>query len=197
MKYIERLEEAAIKTTQMGLDIGSNPFPLKGELSKDQLRDIVNKCFLLLDDMHVTMASQVAAKCTLVHLNLHKLLFSEFGIRSFITIGDCVFANQNYVYNEMNYELIDSELRSPNVDKTLTAHVWLTLEDGTVLDFTMMPHIDMQYGDADYHLASREPIVVPPSIYSDSNYHRPYLVGLDFLVKTKTIDSSITANIYS
>lgn len=186
MKYKDRFISAVNKTQELGLNVSLYPLPFKKEMSHKKIHDVIRHCFWNLHSKGIFYASQVAAKCTLISLELQNALRIA-GVKSYITIGDVVFAEQDYIYCEMSYESIGGELKNPNVYSPLKAHVWLTLEDGTIIDFTAMAHIDLMCGDPDFELSSSKVVVARPGVESKSNYYRPYLVDVDFLIKTGTI----------
>jgi hypothetical protein len=87
--------------------------------------------------------------------------FNELDLDSYITIGGRYW--DDYIYCEMPYENIERELNSPDLNNSIKAHIWLTLSDGTIIDCT----------------AETDNVE-----NAKSGYHRPYLIGADFLLKT-------------
>ena len=108
----------------------------------------------------------------------------QLGIKTYITIGDRYWSEDN-IYCEMSYENIRSELASPDAHNTIDAHVWLTLTDGTILDFTSEAHIDVMERRGCF--PANECFQVIQKSQPVVGYHRPFLVGFDFLFKTGCI----------
>ena len=85
----------------------------------------------------------------------------------------------------MSKGFIESELDNPNIGGDINAHVWLTLTDGTILDCTAEAHAGLLFKRG-LHPAHKCIMLVDPSQEENamSGYHRPYLIGTDFLEKT-------------
>lgn len=85
----------------------------------------------------------------------------------------------------MTDESIIKELDSQNIHEPVKAHVWLTLADGTILDCTAEAHADLLFQRGN-HPAHNCMMLVDPNQPENAKegYHRPFLVGPDFLEKT-------------
>lgn len=86
----------------------------------------------------------------------------------------------------MSYDYILQELTSPNVTKTIDAHKWLTLTDGTIIDFTGEAYHDIIHGRGNYPVAKCHQVIRLNTDTTSGN-HRPFLIGSDFLYKTGSI----------
>ncbi|AZG35788.1 MULTISPECIES: hypothetical protein [Shewanella] len=183
MDYKKRLEEAFSKTKNLDFTIDIPLFPLKVVIPKEIKKHIFQLCTDALNHYGYVSSSELAAKCTPVHLMIQSHLKSNLNIDSCITIGDLYW--DDYIYCEMTGDSIKKELENPKVHETIKAHVWLTLLDGTILDCTAQAHLDLLQ-DRGVHPAHECIMLVEPNKSEDakSGYHRPFLLGTDFLTKT-------------
>jgi hypothetical protein len=180
LNYEERIISAIEKTKSLGLELTVNPYPFKAALSHEEKLKALRLCVDLLYSKGFKSSSDLASNCTPVHLMTQHLLKTEFNIDSFITIGDRYW--DDYVYCEMSYEKIERELKSPDFNKPIKAHVWLTLSDGTIIDFTAEAHADLLFQRGENPIENCIMIVDIDNEENDkSGYHRPYLLGVDFL----------------
>lgn len=186
MNYITRLQKAFNRTKQLGLITECSPFPLQPRLPTDLLQAIFQQSGDALYENGYEKSSDLASKCAQVHLMLQHILRHTLQVESFITIGDRFW--HDYIYCEMSDEGIINELRNPKINEPSKAHIWLTLVDGTILDCTAEAHADILF-DRGEHPAHQCMMVVPPDQQEDDKrgYHRPFLLGTDFLLRTGTI----------
>ncbi|MBW3163053.1 hypothetical protein [Ferrimonas balearica] len=120
---------------------------------------------------------------------LHELINNHIGVNCYVTIGDHYW--HDCVYCEMSYEKAEQELLSPDTSKPIDAHVWLTLEDGTVMDFTGEGHRDIIWKRGDFPVEECVSIIDPDVKLDDKKgYHRPFFVGLGYLINTGSIGAS-------
>lgn len=186
MNYIERLINAIDYTRSLGLKIEKSPIPLDENIGRSTLQDIIQLCSEALYHYGYQTSEDLAGNCTPVHLMLMSHLKSDMNIESFITVGDRYW--DDYVYCEMSKNSIESELKKPSSDGDIKAHVWLTLADGTILDCTAEAHIDLLFNRGLHHAHECIMLVDPNrEECAKTGYHRPYLIGTDFLEKTGTI----------
>ncbi len=186
MNYTTRLQQAFIRTKHLGLSTESNPFPLKPSLPQEILQAIFQISGEALYANGYEKSSDLASKCAQVHLMLQQVLIQTMQVKSFITIGDRFW--HDYVYCEMSDEGIINELRSPKINEPSKAHIWLTLVDGTILDCTAEAHAEIMFDRGEFP-SHQSIMVVPPDQQEDDKkgYHRPFLLGTDFLLRTGTI----------
>ncbi|MDF3124196.1 hypothetical protein [Rheinheimera sp. 1928-s] len=182
MSYKIRFEAALGKTKELGLMFQGVQYPFQAPLSFEVKRKVLQSCVDVLFAHGYQNSSSLAGKCTPIHLMMHRYLKDELGIDSYITIGDYYW--NDYIYCEMSYEIIKSELTQLDITKPLKAHVWLTLTDGTIIDCTLQGHADLLFNRGDFPVEKCLTIVEINSSEDEvSGYHRPYLVGSDFLMK--------------
>ncbi|WP_429886016.1 hypothetical protein [Geoalkalibacter halelectricus] len=183
MSYKDRLTEAVNYTLSLGLKIEKSPLPLGDKIKNAMMKDIFQLCGDALYHYGFQTSSDLANKCTPVHLMLQHHLKNDMNLDSFITLGDRFW--DDYVYCEMSKASIESELKNPNMGGDIKAHVWLTLTDGTILDCTAEAHADLLFNRGE-HPAHKCIMIIDPNKQENakSGYHRPYLIGTDFLEKT-------------
>lgn len=183
MSYTKRLIEALNRTKKLGLELGSSPLPLKADLPIEVKKKIFQLCAEALNHYGYIKSSDLASKCTPVHLMLQSHLKYDLNIDSYITVGDRYW--DDYIYCEMSDESIKKELESPNIHEPVKAHVWLTLSDGTILDCTAEAHADLLFKRGE-HLAHECIMLIDSNQQEDAKtgYHRPFVLGSSFLEKT-------------
>ncbi|TMO27371.1 hypothetical protein CWC28_10735 [Pseudoalteromonas sp. S4492] len=183
MNYRKRLVEALDRTEKLGLKLDFSPLPLTADLPIDVKQNIFQLCAEALNHYGYVTSSDLASKCTPVHLMLQSHLKSDLNIDSYITIGDRYW--DDYIYCEMSDESINKELESTNIHEPIKAHVWLTLSDGTILDCTAEAHADLLFKRGE-HPAHKCIMLIDPKQPEDAKtgYHRPFILGSAFLKKT-------------
>ncbi|WP_037428110.1 hypothetical protein [Shewanella colwelliana] len=182
MNYKERFIKAVLATKELGLKVDKEPLPIEKALSKSKLQSIQLLCFEVLKFRGYSYSSDLAQKCIPVHLDLKHFLKLYLDVDSYITVGDRYW--DDYVYCEMSYESIKDELANPGRGD-LKAHVWLTLSDGTLLDCTAEAHADLIFGRPEYPIEQCIMLIKPTEVNdAKKGFHRPYLVGIDFLEKS-------------
>ncbi|MFT6421461.1 MAG: hypothetical protein ACJA2K_000173 [Thalassolituus sp.] len=183
MNYKDRVIEAIKYTQSLGLNIEKNPLPFDEKLAHSIKQQVYQLCAEALHHYGYEKSSDLAGKCTPVHLMLQSHLKSDLSIDSFITVGDRFW--DDYVYCEMTKESIENELHNRNINEPIKAHVWLTLTDGTILDCTAEAHADLLFKRGE-HPAAKCIMIVEPDKEENakSGYHRPALLGIGFLEKT-------------
>ncbi|MCO4171636.1 hypothetical protein [Aeromonas veronii] len=182
MSYKSRFEAAVTKTREIGLRLKEEPYPFKQPLSFEEKRQALQLCVDVLFAHGYKTSSDLAGHCTPVHLMAQYFLKEKLGIESYITVGDRYW--NDYIYCEMSYDSIRYELMNPDITKPIKAHVWLTLSDGTIIDCTAEAHADLLFERGDFPVHQCLMIVDPERVEDDvAGYHRPYLVGTDFLSK--------------
>lgn len=183
MNYIDRVIEAIKYTESLGLHVEKNPLPFDKQLAHSIKQQVYQLCTEALDHYDYKNSSDLAGKCTPVHLMLKHYLKKDLDLDSFITIGDRFW--DDYIYCEMTKESIENELENKNIHEPIKAHVWLTLTDGAILDCTAEAHADLLFNRGE-HPAGKCIMMIEPTKEEDakSGYHRPALIGSGFLEKT-------------
>lgn len=130
----------------------------------------------------------LAGNCIQVNAWLADLL-AYFGVKSVMTIGSMCLEH-GYVYMPLDYEKLHAELNAPQPDKDIGVHVWLTLEDGSIVDWVGPAWYDQKIGK---NYPVNECLdVLSQGVFDDSPYsYKPYLVGSEYLKKTGAIRSEL------
>ncbi|WP_404983768.1 hypothetical protein [Cobetia marina] len=183
MNYKSRFIDAVKYTKSLRLNAEDIPASFTEKLSRSTLQEILQLCSDALYHYGFNDSTDLASQCVRVHSLIKQHLKDDMGIDSYITIGDRYW--DDYIYCEMGRAAIEQELTSPEVDQPIKAHVWLTLSDGTVIDCTAEAHADIIFG-RDVHPSHQCIMLITPDQEEDAKvgYHRPYLVGEDFIIKT-------------
>lgn len=183
MNYKDRFYDALAKTKELTLTIDN--IKLQHELSVEEIRSMLGVAVKALYRHGYKNSSMLAKKCIPVHLLVQQEIASLLGLTTYITIGDRFWADDD-IYCKMSYDDIKTELNSPQILNPIKCHTWLTLTDGTILDFTSEAHLDV-ITDRGIHPTEKCFQVILPSDSSANSYHRPFLVGDDFLYKTGAV----------
>ncbi|HEY0924271.1 hypothetical protein [Rheinheimera pacifica] len=184
MNYKDRCINAVKKTKEFGLEIDQSPIPFSKPISNSKRQKILFNSAWALESIGYLTSFDLAQKCIPVHLMLNQFLKKELGVVSYITIGDRFWSNSE-IYCEMSYENIQKELNTPQINSPLNAHIWLTLSDGSILDCTSEAHLDV-LENRGIHATNQCLTYIEANSKQNvlSGYHRPYLFGSDFLIKT-------------
>jgi len=156
------------------------PPPFTEKIATEKLQRALGACIEHLTNIGFQSSFELAGRCVEVHNEIQRIL-EENNVESFFTIGDRVW--DDYIYCEMSYDQIGSELSNPTPNNPLKAHVWLTLSDGSILDFTSQPHMDLLQGDREYPIEQSIILKRLDDSWEKGNF-RPFLVGKQFLYKT-------------
>jgi hypothetical protein len=123
------------------------------------------------------------ARCFMLTTTASKLLIS-MGMRHTVTIGDVLLDGKSYF--RTSREVIIQEMGAGyDEDKPARAHAWITLEDGTIIDMSILPSAmrrlkrkKMKWIEAIY--CSRKP--TPLNVV-----HVPYLLGPEYIIRAATM----------
>ncbi|MBC9071974.1 hypothetical protein IAI53_08365 [Thauera sp. CAU 1555] len=178
--YKARFVSALKYTEKLGLDPGEKPVPWRGKISLKKARDVLLLSREVLDAAGMRQSSDLAMNCVAVHLKLQSAIYHYLKMKTYITIGDIFWSD--YVYCEMSHEAIEKELNNPMLGEPIKSHVWLTLQDGSILDCTGEAHLDLIFGREEHPLEQCLTFI-PPDKNIEDGYRRPFLVGPEFLVK--------------
>ena len=191
MNYKERFIAAVNKTKELHIGSVEKVLPLGKSLSEKKKIQILNLCHEALLHQGFNQSSDLAKQCVPVHMMLQQILSDHLNIKSHITIGDKYWSD--YIYCETSYDYITNEYSEPNEHSPLQAHVWLTLSDGTILDCTGEAHADMLMGRGEHPTHQCLSYIKPTENIADG-YHRPYIVGSEFLYKTGSFAIHVAYN---
>ncbi|TYK66028.1 hypothetical protein [Colwellia echini] len=186
MVYTTKFQEALSKTKELALTTESIQF---GELlSVEEIKEVLQVCIQALYENGYTNSERLAGKCVPVNMLLNGLLGCSTNFKTYITIGDRYWA-ENDIYCQMSYQYILNELKAPDFSKPIQAHVWLTLSDGTIIDFTSEAHLDILYKRGDHPVEKCFQVIRPNDVIIEG-VHRPFLIGDNFLFKSGAVQLS-------
>jgi len=179
--YKTKFISAYHKTKELGLHIEGKPIPIGKALPDKKIKNICEITLGMLRSSELKNSYDLAEKCIPVHMSLKEVLKKHLNVNAHVTIGDRYW--DDFIYCEMTYDSIVKEIESPSFDSPLRAHVWLTLSDGTILDCTGEAHSDLLFERGIY--PSEQCIsLIRPDKRIQQGYHRPFLIGSEFLTKT-------------
>lgn len=183
LKYTDRFQSALSNTKELALSV--EPIKFENTLPIEEIKSIIQVCVNALYQGGYANSESLAGKCVPANMLISEVLEWRLGVKTYITIGDKYWSDSD-IYCEMSYESITRELKKPDVTKPIQAHVWITLTDGTIIDFTGEAHIDILQERGNFP-AEECFQVIRPSDVIEGGFHRPFLIGADFLFKTGAI----------
>lgn len=185
MNYKVEFEKAVLQTWELNLNLHGKPIPLMTDpIPKENVLLVLGECIPYLKQNGYFSSQELSGKCVAVHLLIKSILRQAFGLESHITIGS--MHGNGWKYCAMSYSYIREELQSPSTTEELKAHIWLTLPDGSIVDWTGQAWYDLQTKET--HELENCLVYLAPNEFNPEHYYRPYLVGEEFLVRTGTID---------
>lgn len=185
MDYKFDFEKAVHQTCELNLNLHGNPLPLKAEkIPKENVLCVLGECMPYLLQNGYFSSQELSGNCVAVHLLIKSVLKQRFGLECYITIGS--MHGEGWNYCAMSYSYIQQELKSPNPNTELQAHIWLTLPDGSIIDWTGQAWCDLQ--EKITHKLEECLVYLAPNEFNPEHYYKPYLVGEEFLVRSGTID---------
>ena len=182
MHYKIGLNRAIKNTQEQGLSCNLRRLGkgYKIQTLQNAITQVVN---ILTSKLGLRNTKDVSRKCFLIH-PLAKNLLSNMGIKSEVTIGN-VIRNGCEHYPNATIETITKELYNPSSkDSVFNGHCWLTLRDGSILDFTY--YCDLTNPKAPEPWLNNV-LYVDISDYQKREYHIPFYLGEEFLEKTNCI----------
>ncbi|MCD9474422.1 MULTISPECIES: hypothetical protein [Photobacterium] len=183
MNYNEHFNNAVIFSKEN--DILNKYIELsERKLSKKELNNIIKLAVDYLIDNGFKWSHQIAFKCGAIHYILSEYLSSK-NIINEVTIGDLYADGEAW----MDYSTIDEllkEAHSPDVNKEINFHCWITLGDGTVLDFT---HLAEHYKNSGQCVDIISCLcVIKANTYNPIHYYIPRIVGREYILKSKVFE---------
>lgn len=135
MKYLEKVQDAYRATNEIGVPTPKKiKFSNNRKLSKHKIDSIYKQCLYAFSKFGWLNSSHIYNQCVLVNTTAFKVITTVLKIQAYLTIGYTKI-NGNPI-NETTLETLKTELLNPNFESPLPIHVWITLEDGTVIDWT-------------------------------------------------------------
>jgi hypothetical protein len=185
MQYKEDFKNAVRMTKQLGLKLESPmQYFVDKSIPQEKFTSMIEELVPYLKNNGYLSSSNLNRNCVQVHIAVQCLLKNIFNIDSFLTIGS--MHGPDFDYCVMSYEEIKSELKNPKSSQELQAHVWLTLPDGSIFDWTGLAWYFENFGesvpmeDCALHIPVNSEVTAP--------VYKPFVIGEDYLVATGTID---------
>lgn len=154
-----------------------------GKLESEQLEDLVNSAYLYsvdhLEKSGVTR-ERIRLSCATISYIIHKKL-ELVGIKSTLTTGDYYFVD-SYMY-ETTEKYLSEMLKDPSGHWCF--HVWLTLENGVLIDATRMI-----YHEKELFLRKQingEPLICHLSELPSDLSYKPMILGDKYLKKVEAL----------
>lgn len=182
MNYLHQYEQAVTFSIQHGLldSIQTQELPL----SKEQIIEICCNFF----KMKGYTSDKLAFNCPIIHFKLSQIL-KMHGVLSEVTIGQLIYKGKPVIRDFSVQRLLD-DLYIKVHSRKIYLHCWLTLSDGTILDFTHLA------GEASNRNKIKKLancyIWIPknkPDIYHNKYRYQPKIVGHDYLLRVNAFNS--------
>ncbi|MCT6698366.1 hypothetical protein [Rheinheimera sp. 4Y26] len=184
MQYTGLFESAVRMTEELGLKlVMPKQFFCSEEISSEKLHAMVSAFVPFFKSNGYFSSKDLNKNCVQVHIAAQNLFKEMFGIDSYLTIGS--MHGDGFDYCAISYEEIKSEIKKPNLAQELRAHIWLTLSDGSIFDWTGLAWYLENCGIT----APLEECAmhIPLNTTMKELRYKPFLIGKDYLVVTGTI----------
>jgi len=176
--YLNKFLQAQKQSSSLKLKHSN--FKLESE--KHDLQDIIEIVKFgieLMKSLGVSSTAEARSKCMTVHQIIHSELLAA-GIPTELTIGNVMLREKPFIESMTLQSLID-ELESPMLDKPQDIHCWLTLNDSSIIDFTI--YSSLTSPDKPECLEDNY-VYIEPFEHDSKHYYVPMLVGIEYLVRT-------------
>jgi hypothetical protein len=153
------------------------------EVNVDIALQEIRKHFKLVKIMSYIKPNYIIGKCfQMVIIASQALIIAR--IKHRVTIGN-VLVN-GVPYYKTSPEIVANEMVKGYIaDEVAHAHAWITLEDGTVIDLTILPSIN-------YHKERKKPLKFIKYFYNSKEHyahkieHIPYHLGPEYIIRAIT-----------
>ena len=178
--YQKEFQEALTRTDKLGFIIPKWNFEdrlLHSNNSREKISNILNN-FLKSQEMSY---EDLACECIFVHTKISELIANEIDCKSLITIG--WFYDERI--NKSCYEFTEEEFKYFTSDRSqklpgFDVHVWITLDSGEIIDFTLLTTI----GKIDGNFAPGTTLMCRPEEPECFIKYHPMVVGEEAVMKT-------------
>lgn len=139
--YQKEFQEALKRTGELGFTIPQWQFTDRILKSNDSIKKVSNTFNNFLRSQQMSY-EDLSGQCIFVHTETSKLIATEIDCDSLITIG--WFYDETI--NESCYEFTTKEFEyfvknKPQILQGFDVHVWITLDSGEIIDFTLLTTI--------------------------------------------------------
>jgi hypothetical protein len=171
-KYSIKFKEAVKRSRKLGLNEGETYKRYKQNYSHEKLG---KSAIARYTEMGWTTAD-LSQNCGHAHAEIYHLLDS-FGEQVYLTIGNVVINGKHSL--KVTPEALVKELEKGECKGLMNMHVWLTLPDMSIMDFTIRPNQDLNnnvHSDIESSI-----IYLRPDEVDQDHYYEPMLVGAEYL----------------
>lgn len=171
-KYSVKFKEAVKRSRKLGLIEGESYKSYHQNYSYEKLG---RSAIARFSQMGWTTAN-LSQNCGHAHAEIYHLL-KNFDENIYLTIGNVVVNNQPWL--KVTPESLIKELENGKSNDYMNMHVWLTLPDMSIMDFTIRPNQDMNRGIQ--NTIEDSIIYLAPDEIDKDHYYEPMLVGPKYL----------------
>ena len=139
--YREEFREALERTKRLGFSNPKWKFENRLLRSEDSIKQISDALRNFLQDYNMTF-EDMSAQCIAVHAEMSEIITQIISCKALVTIG--WFYDQNI--NDSLYKFTEEEFKAWMSNEFQAfqgsdVHVWITLDSGEVIDFTLLTTI--------------------------------------------------------
>lgn len=182
-KYSVKFKEAVRRSRKLGLIEGESYKKYDQSYSHEKLG---RSAIARFSQMGWT-TENLSQNCGHAHAEIYHLLES-FDERVYLTIGNVVINNQPWL--KITPENLIKELEKGKSKDHMNMHVWLTLPDMSIMDFTIRPNQDMNRNIK--NSIEDSIIYLAPDELDKDHYYEPMLVGARYLQRIGVYELSTT-----
>jgi hypothetical protein len=177
--YQKEFHEALARTDKLGFITPKWSFKDRILHSNDSIRKVSNILNKFLGSQEMSY-EDLAGQCIFVHTGISELITTEIDYNSLITIG--WFHDEKI--NESFYKFTEEEFKyfvgnKPGIFQGFDVHVWITLDSGEIIDFTLLTTI----GEINGNFAPGTILMCRPEESECFIKYHPMVVGRDAALK--------------
>jgi hypothetical protein len=185
-RYNLKFLEAQQQSKHLGLQ--HNNLMITGDhYDIDFITQLASFSIGMMNSMGFHSTSDARSECMIVHHAIQRELIAR-GIPAELTIGNAMLRNKPFI-KDVNLHSLSNELSAPDFEQQQDIHCWLTLQDGSILDFTIYSSLTdpnkPEPLDKNY-------VYIAPLEHDTRHYYEPMLVGNEYLALTGAISTFVT-----
>lgn len=188
MSYRQQFIHAVNRSAELGLLNKAEILPLNPKpISTKKLKKYYDASlfFLTSPEMGIHGTDQLVGLCGLTHLLLAKFL-NGAGLPCEVTMGEFHWNREPFLPHASMNQLLE-ELDNPQHDSDIAFHCWLTLPDGSVMDWTINGDISKVASHHPFLPIDKAMIHISANEHDPDHYYAPMLVGGDYLRRIKAV----------
>jgi hypothetical protein len=139
--YQKEFQEALQITEKLGFFIPTWKFKERLLYSNNSIKKVSDTLNYFLIN-HEMCYEDLASQCIFIHNGTFELVAREIDCNSIVTIGwfyDETIHESMYEFTEEEFK--NFTIKKPGISKGFDAHVWITLDSGEIIDFTLLTTI--------------------------------------------------------